>query len=278
MSPAWSAEGTCEFTVLLSRRLVPRPDRHHQGARPVGRPDRLPGAAARRAPGRTTTVAGTDGSWQSRRSHVTAADLIAGQSEDRRLTGRAGGWQPVRGRGAWLRAADLVAVASGAPRRGDHRPLGDEAPRRRPSRRPRAEHQRLDTAGATSARPGRSSRSSTARRSTRPATSRPITSARRCRSLTGRSPRAWSTASISAGRDGDVFEPRHTTHGFRYVRVEGHPGDLAAGDVTGVVVHTDLPRHRLVYLQRRPGQRAARGGGVELARQRLRHPHRLPAP
>jgi alpha-L-rhamnosidase len=46
----------------------------------------------------------------------------------------------------------------------------------------------------------------------------------------------------SAGRDGDVFEPRHTTHGFRYVRVEGHPGDLAAGDVTGVVVHTDMPR------------------------------------
>ncbi|WP_433797622.1 family 78 glycoside hydrolase catalytic domain [Actinoplanes sp. CA-252034] len=29
---------------------------------------------------------------------------------------------------------------------------------------------------------------------------------------------------ISAGTPGDVFDPRFTTHGFRYVRVEGHPG------------------------------------------------------
>ena len=46
---------------------------------------------------------------------------------------------------------------------------------------------------------------------------------------------------VSAG-DGDVFEPRFTTHGFRYVRVEGHPGPLGPGDVTGVVVHSDLRR------------------------------------
>jgi alpha-L-rhamnosidase len=41
---------------------------------------------------------------------------------------------------------------------------------------------------------------------------------------------------------GRAFEPRHTTHGFRYVRVEGHPGPLTEDDVTGVVVHTDLRR------------------------------------
>ncbi|TDE10699.1 alpha-L-rhamnosidase [Jiangella asiatica] len=46
----------------------------------------------------------------------------------------------------------------------------------------------------------------------------------------------------AAGTDGEVFEPRHTTHGFQYVRVEGHPDDLTADDVTGVVVHTDLRR------------------------------------
>ena len=46
----------------------------------------------------------------------------------------------------------------------------------------------------------------------------------------------------SAGREGDVFEPRHTTHGFQYVRIEGHPGRLTPDDVTGVVVHTDLRR------------------------------------
>ncbi len=47
---------------------------------------------------------------------------------------------------------------------------------------------------------------------------------------------------VSAGRPGEVFEPRHTTHGFRYARVEGDPGTLTPDDVTGVVVHTDLPR------------------------------------
>ncbi|HTX27933.1 MAG TPA: family 78 glycoside hydrolase catalytic domain [Streptosporangiaceae bacterium] len=46
---------------------------------------------------------------------------------------------------------------------------------------------------------------------------------------------------VSAG-DGGVFEPRFTTHGFRYVRVEGHPGPLRPGDITGVVVHCDLRR------------------------------------
>jgi alpha-L-rhamnosidase len=47
---------------------------------------------------------------------------------------------------------------------------------------------------------------------------------------------------VSAGIPGDVFEPRFTTHGFRYVRVEGHPGPLTADDVTGVFVHTDMFR------------------------------------
>jgi alpha-L-rhamnosidase-like protein len=47
---------------------------------------------------------------------------------------------------------------------------------------------------------------------------------------------------VSAGVPGDVFEPRRTTHGFRYARVEGHPRDLTVDDVRGVVVHTDLRR------------------------------------
>ena len=47
---------------------------------------------------------------------------------------------------------------------------------------------------------------------------------------------------ISAGQPADVFEPRHTTHGFRYVRVEGHPDSLGAGDLRGVAVHTDMTR------------------------------------
>ena len=50
-----------------------------------------------------------------------------------------------------------------------------------------------------------------------------------------------STGSISAGIDGDTFEPRHTIHGFQYVQVDGAP-PLTPDDATGVVVHTDLRR------------------------------------
>jgi alpha-L-rhamnosidase len=46
----------------------------------------------------------------------------------------------------------------------------------------------------------------------------------------------------AAGSPTEVFEPRHTTHGFRYVRVEGHPAELTPDDVTGIVVHTDMRR------------------------------------
>ncbi len=45
---------------------------------------------------------------------------------------------------------------------------------------------------------------------------------------------------VSAGIDGDTFEPRHSTKGFQYVRIEGHAGPVTAEDVTGIVVHTDL--------------------------------------
>jgi alpha-L-rhamnosidase len=47
---------------------------------------------------------------------------------------------------------------------------------------------------------------------------------------------------VSAGVPGEAFEPRRTTHGFQYVRIEGHPGPLTADDVRGAVVHTDLRR------------------------------------
>ena len=75
-----------------------------------------------------------------------------------------------------------------------------------------------------------------------------------------------------------MFEPRFTTHGFRYVRVEGHPGPLDRRRR-----HRGRRAHRpgaprLLRLRRRPHQPAARRRGVELPRQRLRHPDRLPDP
>jgi alpha-L-rhamnosidase len=47
---------------------------------------------------------------------------------------------------------------------------------------------------------------------------------------------------ISSGAPGEVFEPRHTTHGFRYVSVQGLPGDLQPEDITACLVQTDLER------------------------------------
>ncbi|WP_345678224.1 family 78 glycoside hydrolase catalytic domain [Yinghuangia aomiensis] len=47
---------------------------------------------------------------------------------------------------------------------------------------------------------------------------------------------------ISAGRPRDVFEPRHTRHGFRYVRVQGEAEDITPDAVTAVVIGSDLPR------------------------------------
>lgn len=39
----------------------------------------------------------------------------------------------------------------------------------------------------------------------------------------------------------EVYEPRFTFMGFRYVSLEGLPGDLKPADITAVVVHSDMP-------------------------------------
>ena len=44
----------------------------------------------------------------------------------------------------------------------------------------------------------------------------------------------------ASGAPGEVFEPRHTTHGFQYVSVHGLAADLAAEDITACLVQTDL--------------------------------------
>ncbi len=38
----------------------------------------------------------------------------------------------------------------------------------------------------------------------------------------------------------EIWEPRFTYHGFRYVEVSGWPGELTADQICGVVVHTDF--------------------------------------
>ena len=47
---------------------------------------------------------------------------------------------------------------------------------------------------------------------------------------------------ISDGDAGSWVETRHTTHGFRYVGIDGLADDLTEDDLAAVVVHTDLRR------------------------------------
>ncbi|MDQ0675169.1 alpha-L-rhamnosidase [Pseudarthrobacter siccitolerans] len=43
-----------------------------------------------------------------------------------------------------------------------------------------------------------------------------------------------------SGAPGEVFEPRHTTHGFQYLSIRGLTADLAPEDITACLVQTDL--------------------------------------
>src|SRR6185503_18089399 len=44
------------------------------------------------------------------------------------------------------------------------------------------------------------------------------------------------------GGDTETFEPHFTFQGFRYVAVDGYPGELTPESLTGVVIHSDMAR------------------------------------
>ncbi|MEV0797223.1 glycoside hydrolase family 78 protein [Kribbella sp. NPDC050281] len=46
---------------------------------------------------------------------------------------------------------------------------------------------------------------------------------------------------VSAGAAEEYFEPIFTVHGFRYVEIDGYPGELTTDDVTGRALHSDTP-------------------------------------
>ncbi|MEM2929832.1 MAG: family 78 glycoside hydrolase catalytic domain, partial [Thermoproteota archaeon] len=46
---------------------------------------------------------------------------------------------------------------------------------------------------------------------------------------------------VCKGADEEVFEPRFTYHGFRYVEVTGYPGKPTIDALTGIVFHSDVP-------------------------------------
>ena len=45
---------------------------------------------------------------------------------------------------------------------------------------------------------------------------------------------------VLKGEGTEIFEPRLTYHGFRYVRLENYPGTFSADKIKGLVMHSDL--------------------------------------
>jgi alpha-L-rhamnosidase len=193
-------------------------------------------------------AAATDPGWRTAPSHIVAADLIAGQREDHRLREPAGPGAPA-GDGSWRPAVTRsVAVAIVRP----------VAP---PVRR-------IEEIRPVAVRPVRDGTAVVADfgqnfsgwvRLSRPGPAGSTVTLSHGEWLDGEGdlttahldvdvpivpeplPLGQVDEVVPAGA-GDAFEPRFTTHGFRYVRVEGHPGPLGPGDITGVVVHSDLRR------------------------------------
>lgn len=54
------------------------------------------------------------------------------------------------------------------------------------------------------------------------------------------SKRPFQTDVVTSAGAGSVFEPRHSTKGFRYVRIDGHPGPLDRSSIVSIVVHNDV--------------------------------------
>src|SRR6478609_1169850 len=185
----------------------------------------------------SVSVHGTGPDWEWAASHVLAADLIDGQVEDRRLVD-AGRWRPVvvddRGYAALTYSpAPLV------------RPVEELTPVSVTAVRPSVQvvdlgqningHVRLGVLG-----PEGTELTLTHGEALGPDGDVTMDHLVPALPFLPELTAGQVDHVVSAGVPGDVFEPRFTSHGFRYVRIEGDLAPVSAGDVTGVVVHTDL--------------------------------------
>jgi len=57
-----------------------------------------------------------------------------------------------------------------------------------------------------------------------------------------RTAKATDSIVLSGDPQGETFEPTFTFHGFRYAEITGWPGEVTAGDVEAVVVHSAIER------------------------------------
>lgn len=196
----------------------------------------------------TTVVAGTGDGWRSARSHIEAADLIAGESVD--LRRRLDGWsEPGFDDSAW----EPVAVAD----HGNANLVCSPAPPVRAVEELTPASVRRVASGQVFDL-GQNINGWVRLRDLGPAgTELTLTHGEAVDAegdvttehldvdlpfIPTPLPAGQVDLVVSAGRPGEAFEPRHTTHGFRYVRIEGHVDELSVDDLAGVVVHTDMTR------------------------------------
>ncbi|NUT48536.1 MAG: family 78 glycoside hydrolase catalytic domain, partial [Saccharothrix sp.] len=200
----------------------------------------------------TATVVGTGQGWWSTRAETTAADLMAGQHTDFRRA--IPGWsEPGANGGAWDKA---VVAHGGLYARTDRLTTSPAPPVRRVQTlapvavtTPKPGVQVVDFGqnisgwvGLTDLGPRGTELTLTHGEALGPDGDVTLEHLFAEDEKSGRRGPEQRDRVVSSGRAGEVFEPRHTTHGFRYVRVEGHPGPLAPDAVEAVAVHTDLVR------------------------------------
>ncbi len=227
-------------------RLVPRYLRIHARRRHVRHTDGIPRAAGN-AVRRQQEVIGTDESWLVSRTEIRSADLMAGQQVDfRRLNGNA------------LTGKQAPTASPAVVRDGSYEVLtGPVAP---PTRiveeltpvsvtRTAKGHQVVDF-GQNIHGWVRLTRLGAADETVTLVYGEALDAAGdvtqdHLRPHDFRRPGQFLAAGqidqvTASGAWGEVFEPRHTTHGFQYVSVQGLAADLAPEDITACLVQTDL--------------------------------------
>ncbi len=196
----------------------------------------------------SVTVTGTGEDWRSARSEIVAADLIAGQAVDCRLNEP--GWtEPGFDTASWDRAHaveagfETLVCACAPPVRAVER-IAPASVRTLPTGHVFDLGQNIN-GWVTLSDLGPAGTELTLTHGEAVDADGDVTTTHLevdLPFLPERLPAGQVDRVISAGRAGEIFEPHHTTHGFRYVRVTGHPGPLTTDALTGVVVHSDLTR------------------------------------
>ncbi|MFM8601926.1 MAG: family 78 glycoside hydrolase catalytic domain [Actinomycetota bacterium] len=194
--------------------------------------------------GRQVTI-GTDGSWSSTVSHILAADLIAGEVHDMRR--RIPAWSdPGTDRSRWdsvnevAHPTDVLCAVVGPPVRrvGELAPVSvtEIAPRRHV-----IDFGQNSNGWARLTNTGPAGNEVTLTYGEWITPDGDVTQENVANGAFA-SPRGlpFQTDRVVSAGDGSVFEPRHSTKGFRFVRVEGLAGPLDPDSITSIVVHTDL--------------------------------------